>query len=149
MNALPELGNEDCVETVTEHEVQPSPLLASRCIPSSLYSVLTSVVGAFLTGLVCFMELVKHMSMVNEKIVKKQLDICFGVEGWSTSLRWLNVKQSDVALLHTVRNCHSLRATIVQCSCNVQINTGIPEKVITETSGHTLLSLLIALHILN
>lgn len=47
MNALPELGNEDCVETVTEHEVQPSPLLASRCIPSSLYSVLTSVVGAF------------------------------------------------------------------------------------------------------
>ena len=43
-------------------------------------------------------------------------------------LRWLSVKQSGVILLHTVGIKVSLS------SCN-SINTGIPEKVITETSG--------------
>ena len=61
--------------------------------------------------------------MVNEEIVKKH-----------TGLRWLSVKQSGVVLFHTIRK-KSLRATVIIRSRYVQINTGIPEKVIAETLG--------------
>ena len=71
--------------------------------------------------------------MVNEEIVKKRSDFCLSVEGWSIlALRWLCVKQSGVRLLQTVRKS-------VTVTCNwyyVQINTGIPEKLIIKTSGH-------------
>ena len=40
------------------------------------------------------------------------------------------MKQSEMILLHTARKCHALRAMVIG------INTGIPENVITETSGH-------------
>ena len=61
--------------------------------------------------------------MVNEEIVKKH-----------TGLRWLGVKQSGVILPHSKKK--SLHATVITRSRYVQINTGIPEKVITETWGH-------------
>ena len=47
-------------------------------------------------------------------------------------LRWLSVKQSDV---HDEKKCISLRAMVITCNqyMYVQINTGIPEKLIAET----------------
>ena len=62
--------------------------------------------------------------MVNEKIVKKH-----------TGLRWLSVKQSGVILLHTIRKSLFV-PTVTTRSRYVQIDIGIPEKVIAETLGH-------------
>ena len=64
---------------VIEHEVQLSVLLASRCIASSPSgSALTSVSGCFnwFSVIVCFTDKsrVKHVLMVNKKIVKKRSD---------------------------------------------------------------------------
>ena len=72
--------------------------------------------------------------MVNEKIVKKRSDFCLRVECWSTGFE---VAECEAEWLQTVRKkCHSLRAMVITRNQYVQINTGIPEKVITETSGH-------------
>ena len=72
--------------------------------------------------------------MVNEKIVKKQSDFCLGVECWSTGFE---VAGCETEWLQMVRKkCHSLCTMVITRNQYVQTNTGIPEKVIAETSGH-------------
>ena len=58
------------------------------------------------------------MLVVNEKIVVE------------CETKWCDTP------LHGKKKCHSLRATVIICNHYVQINTSIPEKVITETLGH-------------
>ena len=72
--------------------------------------------------------------MVNEEIVKKQSDSCLCVEGWSADFE---VVEYETEWCDTrKKKCHSLRATVTTRNRYVQINIGIPEKVITETLGH-------------
>ena len=60
----------------------------------------------------------KCVLVVNERIVAE------------CETEWCNTPS------HGKKQFHSLRATVITCNHYVQINTCIPEKVITETSGH-------------
>ena len=55
--------------------------------------------------------------MVNEKIVKRQLDFCLGVEGWSTCFEVAECETEwcDTPL-HGKKKCHSFRVMVTTCN---------------------------------
>ena len=100
--------------------------------------------GAF-TGLVCFTD--KSQLWWMWRNVKKRSDSCGEREDCEEAI-WLlfrcggleywfwGGRMWDRMAPNGTKKCHSFRATVITHNQYVQINTGIPEKVITETLGH-------------